>query len=363
MYQAFACATARRDAVSFREPVGGRLRPLIHSRLINPPFGDPGVYVAFLFERRAMLFDLGDLAPLSDRTLLHVSHVLVTHTHMDHFTGFDRLVRIDLGRDKTLHLFGPPGFIERVAYRLASYSWNLVQGYTTDLTLEIGELHADGRAARARLRCRNAFRVEPLPPGEARNGILIDWPDCTVRATLLDHGIPCLGYAIEQRRHVNVWKNRVEDMGFRIGPWLAELKRAILRDDSDDQPFIVRWRDDDRRLHEATHPLGLLRERLTSIVPGQKIAYVTDAAWSEENRARIVSLARDADLLYIEAPFLDQDRELAARKLHLTARQAGEVARAAGVKRVEPFHFSPRYSDGETTLRQEVEAGFADLRA
>lgn len=335
-------------------------RPLLHSRLVSPPFGDPGVYVGFMFENRGMLFDLGDLQPLSDRRLLRVGHVFVSHTHMDHFTGFDRLVRIFLGRGKTLHLFGPPGFIDRVSHKFAAYTWNLVSTFSTDFTLEVGEFGADGTLTRARLRCRAAFQPERLDPMATHNGVLVDEPNYRVRAAVLDHGIPCLGFAVEEHRHVNVWKNRVEAKGFRVGPWLHELKQAILSDDPDETPFRVWWSEDgiDR---EAVHPLGELKAELTQIVPGQKIAYVTDVAWTEDNRAAIVALARDADLFYIEAPFLDEDAELAAGKRHLTAAQAGRLAREAGAKRMIPFHFSPRYDDRENALREEAEAAFTGM--
>ncbi|MCK5620706.1 MAG: hypothetical protein KAJ11_00340, partial [Alphaproteobacteria bacterium] len=143
--------------VTGNEPVA---RPILHSRLVNPPFGDPGVYVGFMFEKRGLLFDLGDLQPLSDRKLLRVRQVFVSHTHMDHFTGLDRLVRIFLGREKTLHLFGPPGFIDRVSHKLAAYTWNLVASYPTDFTLMVGEFGTGGTLTRARLRCRGAFKPE-----------------------------------------------------------------------------------------------------------------------------------------------------------------------------------------------------------
>jgi len=335
------------------------VRPLIHSRLVNSPFGDPGVYLEFMYERRGMLFDLGDLRPLSDRRLLRVTHVFVSHAHMDHFTGLDRIIRILLGRDRMLHLFGPQGFIDRVRHRLASYTWNLVRNFKTDLVLMVGEYSGGDEMAMARLSCRAAFEVEPLPPRPAKQGILLDRPDYRVRAAVLDHGIPCLGFAVEQKQHVNVWKNRVEEMGFRVGPWLRELKQAILREDPADSAFRVHWRDTDGVLREATHPLGMLRERLTETVPGQKIAYVTDVRWSEANRAAIVELARGSDPLYIEAAFLEADAELAAAKNHLTAAQAGRLAREAGAGRMRPFHFSPRYSNREAELREEANMHFS----
>ena len=66
-------------------------------------------------------------------------------------------------------------------------------------------------------------------------------------------------------------------------------------------------------------------------------------------------LAADADLLFIECVFLSSEADHAARKFHLTAAQAGRIARAARAKAVIPFHFSPRYLGREAELRAELE--------
>src|SRR3954466_13840429 len=138
------------------------MKPLFPPRLVNDPFGDPGLYIDFLFDRRALLFDLGDLSPLSARQLLRVSHAFVSHAHMDHFAGFDALLRILLGRDKVLHLFGPPEFLDRVEHKLAAYTWNLVGGYASDFVVRATEAQADGGLRSADFRSRDGFRRGPV---------------------------------------------------------------------------------------------------------------------------------------------------------------------------------------------------------
>jgi ribonuclease Z len=325
--------------------------------LVNAPFGDPGVYADFRFGRRALLFDLGELQPVPPRKLLRVTHVFVSHTHLDHFNGFDRLLRLCLGRPATLHLTGPPGFIDRVEHKLGAYTWNLVAENETDFVIAVQEF--DGRKVieAAEFHTRDAFlrRRGALP--NLPEGVALDEEDFQIRGAMLDHGIPSLAFAFAEKLRVNVWKDRLDRLGLAVGPWLKQAKRAVRRGDPDDTP-IAALRKERGRPRPAMMALGELKAEAFQVAPGQIFAYVVDTSYHAQNAAKIIDLAREADMLFIEAVFLDEDREIAAQKHHLTAAQAGSLARRAGVDRVVPFHFSPRYRDREDRLRREVEDAF-----
>jgi len=262
------------------------------------------------------------------------------------------------GTGKDLHLFGPPGFLAQVEHKLRAYTWNLVRNYLSDFTLRVTEVDGNGAGRRAGFRCRNEFRREDEENIACPENVLLNEPAMQVRCTLLDHGgIPCLAYALHEQAHVNVWKNRLQELGLPVGAWLRDLKQAVLRNEPEQHPIRVAWREDGAE-RERVLKLSELKSALR-IVPGQKIAYVTDVAWHQDNMRRIVELARNADLLYIEAAFMERDAEHGRRKFHLTARQAGEIARVAHAGCVIPLHFSPRYAgEDKAMLRAEVAAAF-----
>lgn len=332
---------------------------MIHSAsLVNDPFGDPGVYVEFKYRREAFLFDLGNIYLLPPRKLLKIDYIFVSHTHMDHFIGFDHLLRISLGRDRRIHLYGPPNFLQNVEDKLRSYTWNLVANYTNDFELRVTEVHPEYKISR-RYRCRNEFK----PEGEERedfDGTLVQGDFFTVRAVFLDHGIPCLAFSFTENTRINIKKNALQEMGLPTGAWLLDLKRRIMNGEPDDVPVRIWWRTREGRTEEKMAPLGILRERVVKLTPGQKLSYVTDALYSEENIRRIVELAAGSELMFIEASFLHEDADTAARKCHLTAREAGTLARKAGAKRLVPFHFSPKYKGEGDVLYEEAMRAFRE---
>ena len=328
------------------------MAPRFQPSLVNDPLGDPGLYVELMFEKRALLFDLGDLTPLSSRKLLRISDVFVSHMHMDHFCGFDRLLRLMLGRDCRLRLYGPAGLIDAVSHRLASYTWNLVDNYESDFVILVHEWIAADRCRVAAFHTRDAFRRGAVCEETVTEGIMLDEPSFRVRAAMLDHGITSLGFVLEERAHINIWKTRLDELGLATGPWLRTLKQAVLNGEADHCLIPVIWREP-KNDQPATLPLGELRRNVLRTVPGRKIGYVVDTVFSEHNVERIVELVGNADVLFIETPFVDADARRARERKHLTARQAGSIARRAGVKRLVPFHFSPRYDDS-TVLAVEA---------
>ncbi|MFC1823887.1 MBL fold metallo-hydrolase [Thermodesulfobacteriota bacterium] len=333
------------------------MRPSFYPRLINDPFSDPGLYIPFQFERRALMFDIGDLASLSARDLLKVTHVFVTHAHLDHFIGFDILLRIFLGRDKQLHIFGPPSFFDHIEGKLSSYNWNLVNEYTNDFSLHVTEIHP-GKCLTKTYICREGFKPAGSSTERSRSGAVLEEPAFHVAVELLDHRIPCLGLSLVEHFSINIIKEELNSLGLPVGPWLNRFKQALHENRDMNSDFHVTWEQGGIVIKEKAFVLGDLKEQIARISPGQKIAYITDVVGSEGNYKKIIKLSENADHLFIEAAFLERDKELAKQKYHLTAGEAGVLARKAGAKEFTLFHFSPRYTDCAEDIHREASEAY-----
>ena len=93
------------------------LSPSIALRLVNGSTGDPALFVDYPGRDDAILFDAGENCSLDPKTLGDLRVVFLSHHHVDHFIGFDRIVRANLDRDKALSSMGRKGrfakFMER----------------------------------------------------------------------------------------------------------------------------------------------------------------------------------------------------------------------------------------------------------
>lgn len=331
------------------------MKPLFHTSLVNGPFDDPVLYVDFMFQKRALLFDSGNIHHLSPRNILKISHVFVTHTHMDHFIGFDHLVRLLLGRDQTLSIYGPSGIIESVQGRLSGYNWNLVENYRYPFLLKIIEINNDYLQV-VELVCRKKFTSENFPKKiEIQDGAICNEDQFVVKAVALDHKIPSMAYLLKERFHLNVNKEKLGKLFLGVGPWLNTLKESVYANKSDDYNIKVPIENGVKE-----YRLGQLKKDILIITPGQKIGYIVDCDYTTENQKKIKNLMEGVDILYIEAAFLDEDKERARITAHLTAKEAGELARKAGVKRLEVMHFSTKYSGSPELLIEEAQKAFED---
>jgi len=332
------------------------MKSSFNASLVNDPFGDPGLLVQFLFQKRALLFDLGDISSLSNAELLKVSHVFVSHTHIDHFIGFDRLLRTVFGREKTLTFFGPENFIKNVEGKLAGFTWNLVDRYEESLTIKVVEVRED-KLLKGTFRAIDKFKISGEEEVEFEDGIILNDSTCVVRAAVLEHRVPCLGFSLQENLHVNINKDRLKSMCVVEGAWLNALKQAVVEEKPDSYAIEMPVTREGISSFEK-NTLGQLKENLIEISQGQKIGYVVDTIYNEPNSKRIIELVKSADIFFCESPFLADEETRGQERFHLTSHQAGTLAREAGVKKLQVFHFSSRHRDCREQFYNEAQETF-----
>jgi ribonuclease Z len=320
------------------------MKPTFMHSAVNSQFDDPSVFVRILRKKRALLFDVGDISTLKPGDLQKITDVFITHTHIDHFIGFDALIRALLRRSLPLHIYGPSNIADCVAGKLKGYTWNLIKEYP----LKIEVFSISGNTV-----CQSGFHAEDkFERKEIRifemDKVLLKEPLFTVKTLELDHQIPCLAYSIEEDFHININKAFLKRMELPVGPWLSDLKGAIRERMPGETEFVISGR---------RYTLESLRG-IATITKGQKISYVTDVSITDENIRRVIEFVRDSDTLYCEAYFLDKDIDMARKRFHLTAKMTGSIARRAGVKHLVVMHFSPRYRNLPESLEDEAMGEF-----
>lgn len=245
------------------------------------------------WDGESVLFDPGEGTQrqllLAGESAAGVDRICITHLHGDHCLGLPGVLlnRHLHGRVEPLEVIAPAedaGLVEQL-------------------------IALTGEAA-------ETAWVHAAEPGE-----LVTPPPYRLVAAALDHTVPTLGYRLE------------EPDGRRMDP---EALAAF----GIDGPDVQRLRDAGE-LSVGGRTVHL--DEVSEPRRGQRVAVVMDTRRCDA----AVELARDADLLLIEATFLEEHAELAEPYGHITARQAAEIAVEAGARQLVLTHFSQRYPDPE----------------
>jgi ribonuclease BN (tRNA processing enzyme) len=313
--------------------------------LINGVFGDPLLLLRLRDQRRSLLFDLGEAAPLPGKITHQVTDVFITHAHMDHIAGFLWLLRSRIGALPPCRLYGPPGLASNIQGMLDGVLWDRIADRGPVFIAH--EIVGD-RMIRSRLR---AGLPSPEPMGEdiITDGVIVREDTFSIRAATLDHGTPSIAYSFIQPATLNIRKERLAALGLPSGQWLGELKRRIL---SGDTGGMLTPPGADAR------PVAELAGEMVIRAPGSKLVYATDLGDTPQNRDTLIRLAHGAEILFLEATFAEADKFRANATCHLTARACGEIAQAAGAARLAPFHFSRRYERNPEMIVNEIKGTY-----
>jgi ribonuclease Z len=254
-----------------------------------------------------VLFDCGEGTQrqmIRFATGFDVAAIFFTHFHADHYLGAIGFLRTlsMLGRTQPLHLYGP-----RPAHRLLE-----IMLFTGTETF--------------------AFPVEIH---ELEPGAVVRMTSAEVRAYATRHRTPSLGYAlVEDPRPGRFHPERAAALGIPEGPLFGALQRG--------RSIEVNGR--------TVHP----EEVVEPPRRGRRIVVTGDTRPVEAT----VEAARGADVLVHDATFSDDEHERAEETLHSTAREAGRVAREAGVQSLVLTHLSTRYDRDPSPLVREASEEF-----
>jgi len=238
-----------------------------------------------------------------------LNQILLTHGHLDHILGLGGLVSTFLRWEvmEEIEIYGTQHTLSRVYDLIFGV---VLRGY----------------------RGKPPVRLHEIEPG-----LFLEMDKFTVSAFPVDHrGSDSLGYRFEEKSRRPFLPEKAEQLKIPVGPWRRDLvagEEVVLPDGRTILPDQV---------------LGQARKGLALVIVGDT-----------GNPEKLLPYVKDADALVIESTYIEEERELAERFDHLTAAQAADLAKQAGVRALFLTHLSRRYR--ERDVLDEAQAIFATV--
>jgi ribonuclease Z len=266
--------------------------------------------VAIIREGQTLLFDCGEG---TQRQMMRYGvsfafeDVFFTHTHSDHLLGITGLIRTMTlqGRTEPLRAWVPKGGARPLRQCIS------LGGERTTFPVNITELDAGATVSRG---------------------------DHRIETFAVDHGgSASLGYVlVEEDRLGRFNPDLARSLGIPEGPLWGQIHKG--------QSITL----EDGRVIDPSTLVGAPRR-------GRRIVITGDTRPCQQT----IEAARDADVLIHEATFAEEEAARAVETGHSTAREAAEVAKAAGVRRLVLTHISARYSRDARELEVEAKRVFS----
>ncbi|WP_132533269.1 ribonuclease Z [Pedobacter psychrotolerans] len=228
-----------------------------------------------------------------------IDHIFISHLHGDHYFGLIGLLSsLHLnGRIKPMQIFAPTPLLE---------------------ILEIQFKYSDTNL-------RYPIEFFPIEADESKQ--IFENQDLIVKTVVLNHRIPTTGFVFQQKpRQRKLIKEKTEDIPMA---YYAALKKG--KDIEQSNGEILRSED-----------------FTTPAEPPRSYAYCSDTMYDE----RYFETIKESDTLYHEATFMHELLDRANETHHTTAKQAGEIAKINGVKKLLIGHFSSRYKTLQMLLEE-----------
>jgi len=253
--------------------------------------------VAVEYLGQLYLFDCGEGTQRQMRhtgmNFMKLDHVFLTHLHADHFLGLGGMIQsMDfLERERPLNVYGPEGVSK-----------------TMNALINLG-----------------TFKLEcfELVTHEVSQGLVFDGGRFTVSCVNTPHTRASVAYCFEEKAHRKFDKPKALSLGIPEGRLFSKLQRG-----------------------EAVEVKGKKfspDDVLGDPIPGRKVVYTGDTRPAKN----VVELAQGADVLIHECMFSAEDEEATKDAAHSTTKQAAQVAKDAGVKKLYLTHLSQRYTEPE----------------
>ncbi|MEA3439428.1 MAG: MBL fold metallo-hydrolase, partial [Chloroflexota bacterium] len=233
-----------------------------------------------------------------------LNKILITHGHLDHILGLAGLLSTFMRWEamEGIEIYGGRWALERIRDLLYGV---VLRGITPPIDLKFIEI---------------------------KPGVIFEADDFSVSAFPVAHrGSDCFGYIFEEHTRRPFLPEKAEALDVPSGPW----RRDLVMGECVTLP--------DGRVIEPDQVLG-------PECVGTKLVHVGDTGRTDN----LLEVCRGADVLVIEATYLDAETTMARDFGHLTATIAARLAVEAGVSNLILTHISRRYRERDVAAEAQV---------